>query len=523
MNMNVSRGALKLLGLSLVLLSAILLVYWRVFHYTFIADDWGYLYDIISKSAADYFRDAFSPVGKLTNQYRPVAFAYLFVMYKLFGLNATTYHAFAIFIHFCNSILVVYIVQKLTNNQLIAWTTGLLYATAINILIEPLLWASGIFELGGAFFLLLSIALFLNRRVTLSSAAFMLALLTKESTLFLPVLLLVYVLILQQRSTPIRSRLKDLISKLWPFLIVLVVYFGLRSRAVSPFSLPADNPYKITLWGMHIFNNAFYYLKCVFVTIVTPANTFLLGHNDFEPGFYVISWRRLLIFLGALCILLGFGLGRIKDTIVSVIVEGFKSSVLWIAWLVLGIAPVLFVPNHYYRYYVLLALPSVIVLFLLCVRKLVLVLRCHQRHVATIFGVLVLISIISASYYFYLRDNEGVNSRELEIAAARRTDIVQNGLLEAHPTLPENSVLVFDSDSVCTQCFWYDVGPRVWYADDTIEVFDGRFLHVASDGIYIETQAGQRTYLDPQRTFYFRVVDNKLVEIQLSTLNKSGE
>lgn len=484
---------------------SILFVYWRVFKYPLVQDDWLLLRDVSFTDTSHFLKDIFSPFEKVN--YRPLGHLYFWPMYKLFGIDSIAYHVLAVIIHFFNSLLVTYVVQRITNNRLAAWTTGLLYATAIAVHNVVFIWAVGIYELGGAFLFFLSLALFLNERHRLSAVAFLLAILTKESVLFLPGILIVYVLLQKSRQEKLsKGSLHDVVSKLWPHFLILAAYIILRTQSVSLLSLPKDDPYKVSLLGPHILSNAIFYAGGIVYIILSPLNL-------------IIMLKENLVFEAFLVTLLGMGL---FITIILVNLErrerntirkALSSSFFWITWAILGIAPLLFYPNHQFWYYLTFALPPIIVMFILSLRGIALRFWHQERYVSLTYVTLILLSIVSSAYFFYLEDLVGRGASGL-VQRANLVEIVRDGLLKAHPTLPQDTILVFDGE-VC-EAIGADAGPQVWYRDESLRVFKRDYLQVDEEGVYMKLSGSEtleKTYLNPDKTFIFNIADGKLLEI----------
>ena len=499
------KNRLRLIFFIVLLGFSILFIYWRVFKYPLVQDDWLFLHDVAFTDISHFLQNIFSPFEKV--QYRPLSHLYFWPMYKLFGVDSIAYHILAVIIHFLNSLLVAYVVQRITNNRLIAWTTGLLYATAIAVHNVVFIWAVGIHELGGAFLFFLSLALFLNERYKLSAVAFLLAILTKESVLFLPGILIVYLLLQKSRQEMLsKGSLQDVVSKIWPHLLILAAYIILRTQSVSLLSLPEDDPYKLSLLGPHILSNAIFYAEGIVYIMLSPLNI-------------IIMLKENVVFVAFLVVLLGVGvfitiiLIDIERREKNIVRKALSSSLFWITWAILAIAPLLFYPNHQYWYYLTFALPPIIVMFILSLRGIIFRFWHKERYVFLTCTALILVSIISSAYFVYLEDAQGRGASGLK-QRANLVKIVKDGLLKAHPNLPQDTILVFDAE-VC-EAMGMEAGPQVWYRDETLGVFKRDSLQVDEEGAYIKVSGSEtleKTYLNPEKTFIFEIADGKLLEI----------
>ncbi len=504
----------KHLLLPLALALTLLITYWPILSFPFVQDDWDLLLHFQTNDPATVIRSLFSFGGKLF--YRPLSQLYLFSMYALFGIHPLPFHLAALLVHLLNSLLVANIVKTTTGDEGISFAAGLLYASAIAVHLEPLTWAVGIYDLGGACFFLLSVWLFLKDRPRWSAAAYLVALLFKETTVLLPAVLLAYALV-QDVPLGLRNLWRKHRLTFLPYLLVLGLYLFVKGSAL-PLSLPADHPYAIDLWGGHLGRNLYVYaawsLQAVF------------------PFWYVHSLPFKALFSAS--ILLG-------------IVAVWASRREWSAarsrlvlflllWFAIGLLPLLTLPNHRYRYYLTYALPAVLAgLVLLADALLGAIHRLSARkNWILVAGVaLVLITAVLQSYRILGQGlaqvtlADGTNGL---VKRAATVEIVRGGLLEQLPSPPERAVILLGG--VDLWAFSKDSGPRVWYDDPGIRVYALEDLRTDAAGIYIDSpiedqtqtytgSAGNRIDLDPTTTFAFQLVGDRLTPVQTDELKRS--
>ncbi|HEY6332502.1 MAG TPA: hypothetical protein VI756_24470, partial [Blastocatellia bacterium] len=140
------------------------------------------------------------------NYYRPVFLLWLFVNRFLFGLHPGPWHLAAVGLHIVCALLVYGITLKLGRNLMLAAATGLIFALH-PVHIQAVAWISGANESLMAVFLLLAYACYLNSSgifgegsgrsklsgggwAILSTAMYGLALLTKETAIIFPIIVL---------------------------------------------------------------------------------------------------------------------------------------------------------------------------------------------------------------------------------------------------------------------------------------------------------------------------------------------
>lgn len=172
--------------------------------------------------------------GELTNLYRPLAVFSFMAEYQLWGLSSFGYHLTNLLLHLVNGLLVFLMVNKIVGQF---WTS---YLTGFFFLIHPIQtevvnYVSHRPELLMTFFLLLSFIAFIRytetskKRFLFASLVFYsLSALSKEMGLILPLLIFLYLKIVQ------RGRWKSLI----PFGAVLGIYTILRLTTLNFLNLP---------------------------------------------------------------------------------------------------------------------------------------------------------------------------------------------------------------------------------------------------------------------------------------------
>ncbi|MBI4335874.1 MAG: glycosyltransferase family 39 protein, partial [Candidatus Omnitrophica bacterium] len=166
-----------------------------------------------------------------SNFYRPLQTLSFMVDYRIWGLNPFGYHLTNTLLHLLNVILIYFFVSAIFKNPDAGFLTSLVYAVhPVNT--EAVTYISGRADpLGGLFFLaaLLFYIKFRSRGgglipLFLSVLFFAFALLTKEATLVLPLVLIIYdALILKIRSVNFRH-----LAAYLPYFLIFAVYTILR-------------------------------------------------------------------------------------------------------------------------------------------------------------------------------------------------------------------------------------------------------------------------------------------------------
>lgn len=221
-----------ILGYSpLFLLSLLcLLLYLPALQHDFVADDrvlivenpyiksWKYWPQILSKDLWN--------ISDPTNYWRPVLSTSFALDYSLWGLNPLGFHLINILFHALNTVLLYLIAKRLLN------ATGAVFASLLFALhpiqAQAVNLTSSRGDLLAAFFTLLSIQAFLSRKLIPFAITLMLALLSKETSMVLPLAFLSAWFIIQRDRKDLRLILA---------FAILVIYLLVRISLGFSFSL----------------------------------------------------------------------------------------------------------------------------------------------------------------------------------------------------------------------------------------------------------------------------------------------
>ena len=497
------------------LIFTVLLTYGKVLNYPFVQDDWGWIYRFKNNDLLSVFKMIFNIQGKTF--FRPLGQAYFLFMFKFFGMNPLPYHLSALMIHVINAFFVYLIIKKIFANNLLAISTGILYSTA-SVHLDPLIWVVGIYELGTTFFFLLAFFLFLNKKYIFSALAYLISISFKESSIILPFILVAYHL---YKNNSFKIKFKRFISTFYPYLIVIGIYGIIKLHAESVLSMHEKAPYAIRFFGVHLLKNA--YLYCVW------------SFQSIFPYSITNNWKlNVGLFIAFLVVFFIFIIFLLKADYKKNKTKNLKPFLFLFVWFGFGLAPVFFMPNHSYRYYLTLSLPSFITAFLyLTSIGNVSLKKNFNLNLVILVSV---ISLISTTYNFHKINNEGINQSHLAVGTNRlvkrgkTVDIVKKGLYQYLPEIPDNAVLLFLNLNVWS--FNKQKGPKVWYSNDTIEVYDSKYLRADKKGLYLDNPAEtqrevytggklKKIYLNKETTFIFLRKGTQLIPVKFDTLKNT--
>jgi tetratricopeptide (TPR) repeat protein len=262
------------------------------------------------------------------NYYRPMFHIFYMLDYHIFGLRPWGFHLTKILFHMGISLLVFLMGTTIisryaggntkTYNEYIPFAAALLFATH-PIHTEAVL---GITEVSLAFFYFLSFYLYVRADVTgrgvpVSSVVFFfLAVLSKETALTLPVLLIAYDYSFKRDSIfhPTPETFYPLLKRYLPYLPYLVVagiYLILRTYAIGGVVSVKAHP---GLSGYEYFINVFPLFAQYLGKLILPIN--LNAAYVFYPVHSLLEWRGIMAVTVTLCFILTLYLARDRNRVV---------------------------------------------------------------------------------------------------------------------------------------------------------------------------------------------------------------
>jgi tetratricopeptide (TPR) repeat protein len=293
--------------------------------------DVRYLGDILTN---DFW--GFWPERDSSSYYRPLIHIVNMMVYQVVGLSPWAYHLMNVLLHAANSVLVLLLATRLIESSDNAHSrhtpliAALLFATH-PIHSEPVAWACGMPELFFSFFYLLafySYAKSTDREsgslpfLFLSLLGFVLALVSKEPAITLPVILFIY-----DRSFR-RDRLRTTVRRLSPYLAVVGIYLVVRSVVLGGVAASVAGA-PLHEWIPDVFSLFPRYLEKLFLPIDLNA------YHSFSPASSVFD-RSVLV--GAV-VSLAFA--------ASLLLSLRKSGVIFLSlsFIIIPLLPALFIPG----------------------------------------------------------------------------------------------------------------------------------------------------------------------------------
>lgn len=322
----------------LIIFAASFLLFYPSLNYYFFQDDWFVLNWV--KNA-----DLWSLFGLRPDiiYWRPISMPLFFkFINNLFGLNPLGFHLIGFLIHLVNSVLVYILFRQLAISARNSLLASFIYATAAFHFV-PLSWASTTSYIIGPTFIFSTIILFLKGKFKSSYASFILGLISQELTLtVIPILLAI--------------KGPNIIKKVLPFGILSLIYLILRIFIVP---IPTSGVYQMTV-NPQVITNLFWYFAWVFNMPERLSTIFYFANIPQSIKNSLEFWRY---FIGPLILMGSFVLLIILSKSITKIVQG---GIIFLA----GISPVLFLPQHVYPLYLVIASLGVIYITVISLDRL---------------------------------------------------------------------------------------------------------------------------------------------------------
>lgn len=238
--------------------------------------------------------------GGKTNFYRPLQFAFYWILYRVGGPNPAVFHLLNLLAYAASAGLVYLLARRFFQNDIIAFAGALLWALH-PAHVEAVAWISALPDVGFAFFTLLAFLCFVRaeqdrakrrRYHLLAALSFFAATFFKEMALSFPILLLAYWFFVGEPESWSRRLLRwsPYVAATGTYLVVRGLALGYITQGghlwdVSPRIAGAvvallGQDTKILLWPVHL--NVF--------------RMFYLGPSLYSPW----PWITLLVLIGTL-------------------------------------------------------------------------------------------------------------------------------------------------------------------------------------------------------------------------------
>jgi hypothetical protein len=249
-----SNDRWRVWGISLAIVGLVVAVYFPVYHAHFVWDDRIYLHDTASlRSGSGLMQRIFGAIFDSADYFRPLAIALFTAETTLFDVAPGPAHLLSLAIHGVNTLCVGALARRIASDRAANAPGVLPYAAMLlfglhPLLIEPVAWISGQFDLLVTLFILLGLLTNLSLqgivpRSLAVAMCFLFAAGAKESAVAFPFLLLISDWLRTKPATPARVASLQLLKRQWPayasvlaagILYLLLRHWSLGSLVQSP-------------------------------------------------------------------------------------------------------------------------------------------------------------------------------------------------------------------------------------------------------------------------------------------------
>ncbi len=329
-------------------------------NYHFIQDDWFILNDLKTQTALSIFLPRSDII-----YYRPVGIqSFFLISNSLFGLNPLGFHVIT-FLFFVTSLCLIYkLSSTLSGKKSVGLISTLLYGTA-SFQFMALSWLSLAWNYIGLTFFLTSTILIINykksQKPRLAVGAFVffiLCLLSTEFALVYPFFVLGIFTVLDSKLS--KNRLLTDLKLMVPYVLLIILYLLVRLLIVP---LPAEGVYKPTI-SLHIAKDYIWYF--LWVVNLPEMFKYHLNLKDFYLSQELLGGAKSVI---GPTVLLFMIQGTLLLTCVVKSVNLLKWRVILVSasLFIIGLAPVISLPDHSATYYLTIASLPIIYLFALAI------------------------------------------------------------------------------------------------------------------------------------------------------------
>ncbi len=357
-----------------VLTACATLLFSKAFNQFFSADDWFHLRLVRIESFSEFTKYfSFIRTEQSASFYRPIPTQLFFhIMYMLFGLESTWWYVMVWLASVVVSALVFFLTRKLID-QPTAMVATTLY-TLSQTQYTRLLFLSAFQEVTLVLFALLSCLAMLAKRTRgnriLSLLSFVAALMSKESAVIIPGLLLLIVVwreLTEKKNLPLSQVVRSSLVELAPFFVVTALY-GVLRFGVFGFAATTIPDYELSFSLRSTVHTLSWYILWSlgaaegFINYVGSGFTVLPRFYLDFPYWGKVHLLSLVAVSAVLMLCVVSWVWNRRGELVSFrrLPEHLRSN-YWLysggAWFLIALLPVLFLPQH--KYALSLGLPMI--------------------------------------------------------------------------------------------------------------------------------------------------------------------
>ncbi len=411
--------------------------------------------------------------------YRPLTTqVYYSFAWKIFNLNPLGLHVISFLVFFA----VIYLVYKLgidlLNKKKIALVASFLYATSATHF-GHLYYLATFQELGMTLFVLLSCLSFIKGKKNITILFFALGLMSKETAVITPLLLMAVYFYRLRRGTKVGS-ISVLIHTLVPLFIIFGVYLGFR---IFSYGFAAGDSYIWDFSFRRLINTLAWYLVWA-LNLPETLVDFVGPGLRLNPNLFAYWSRQMVPILILFSIqMIGLAVLLVKTILnkdQKIILESNRVSALCVTWFIMSLLPVAFLPVHKFTFYLTLPLLAVVfrIAYLLETAKLGKFLSLTFLSIWAVLSILTVKHTITVSWitqgekisqkvYSYFMEHKQDNYSQNIVF----TDTADDASLPWSPTAIVKTAL---SDQNFFSVFYPDIAGKVSYGTGTGKQINSR-------------------------------------------------
>lgn len=422
------------------LIFGVIVFFWPLLFLNFAQDDFYCL--LISK--ANSFREFlvfFTPehsfVTSHYNFYRPLTTQFYFgIMQKIFGFNPMPFHVVSLLVHILNTFLVYKLAKEFVRNIKIAYLATFFYGFSQSLMVS-IAWASNIQELVVTTLILMGIIFYKRRFNWTAVLCFILSLLSKETAITFPILIIVVTFFYEKK--------KDFI-RLIPYFAILLIYLYFH---FVKYRFVETESYTL-LVNFQVLNTLRWYfwwalgLPEMFLDYIGPRFSVL---PQLWKMFFKESIIIFFLFITLNLIVAVSLLTKLKKISISAI----KTPLFFLLFYIIFLLPILFFPQNKYPYHQTTALAGIYIFLAILIER-------GGRFI-------MFLSIVIFALLNYCSFNLTFRTNPL-VSRSRLVSINLEPFLKQYSTLPENAVIYVKNDPNYPKITesWGGTAKQVYYA-----------------------------------------------------------
>jgi hypothetical protein len=284
------------------------------------------------------------------------------------------------------------------------------------------------------------------------------------------------------------------LARLAPHIVVLGLYAGVKSVGMPLRTLPPSYPYHVSLQPSVIWTGIDLYARWFAHALAPLDGEATRLAIPAILGCAAVAWNHL----------------KKRERWTD---GGVRLTMFAAIWAACGLIPVLPLVNHRYDYYLTYSWAPLAFLTVRGAEALLSLVTTNRRIIACGLASWIAIAIWSNVAVFTEREGS-----EKMLPMAYPVELAIE-LPRTVSHLPRNATLVLEDINV--SAFGRSFGPRVWFDDDTIEVYGVDEVRCFNDRMRANYRETAERVLDDEHTLWLRAVNGRLIQQDYGALRRA--